>query len=441
MTEEQFREIEKKSREIDINSNAYGQLTTVAGERVSKALFSAFHSRFPFYSILLMQTIKEFSVKIPTMGVTLMANGRYKLIINPFFAMGLSDDHLEGVLLHEIMHLAFGHVFTLPTACPIHQIANIAADCFINTKIDKKLLPDMRILPSQFGMPDDWDTFQYYNHLLQHNTTFVNQVCSNLKGDKSDSDGQGSGGSESDQQGSNTDIGRGQGHYWENEGSSIEEREAIKEMAKDLLAQNMEDAAEASNSRGNLPAGILDILNSRRRLTPPLADWKKILRQFVSASVSSDPRQSYLRTNKRYDEAPGRKFSFKNTIYVGVDTSGSVSSEDIALFYTEIQNIRKASGCDVYICSIDTQINKVEKMSKDTQPTRAGGGGTIMQVFFDFLENDRDAKKCGSAVLLTDGYIDDLKIDKPTVICVTHTGNTKLNIESKHPVKIVQFQE
>jgi len=80
----------------------------------------------PYYGFFLIMLNKFWSNRIATAGVG--KNGiNYQLIINSEFWENLTDDQRLGVLKHELLHIAFGH---LSTAFKFSdkKLANIAMD-------------------------------------------------------------------------------------------------------------------------------------------------------------------------------------------------------------------------------------------------------------------------------------------------------------------------
>jgi predicted metal-dependent peptidase len=93
----------------------------------------------PFYGLLLLNLQKEFSEKVPTAGVGLQGIN-YKLYINPTFWQSLNDKERKGLIIHELMHIAFFHLNDYKHLKD-RELANIAKDIEINQKIDKEYLP------------------------------------------------------------------------------------------------------------------------------------------------------------------------------------------------------------------------------------------------------------------------------------------------------------
>jgi len=63
----------------------------------------------PYYGFFLIMLNKMWSTRIPTAGVS--KNGiNYQLIINDNFWEGMNDLQRLGILKHELLHIAFGHL-------------------------------------------------------------------------------------------------------------------------------------------------------------------------------------------------------------------------------------------------------------------------------------------------------------------------------------------
>ena len=93
----------------------------------------------PYYGFFLIMLNKLWSKKIPTAGVS--KNGiNYQLVVNDDFWESLTDMHRLGLLKHELLHIAFGHLTTVFKFSD-RKLANIAMDMEINQYIDSSWLP------------------------------------------------------------------------------------------------------------------------------------------------------------------------------------------------------------------------------------------------------------------------------------------------------------
>ena len=131
--------------------------------RISKTLIFT----EPFYGIFLIGLQKEFSKQCATAGVGKHGIGM-RLVINPDFFGDLSELHQQGLLKHELLHIAFGHLI-LSDKYPNKKLFNIAADIEINQYIDSDMLPAGGLTLNTFKelrLPRKAGTSEYYK-LLQ----------------------------------------------------------------------------------------------------------------------------------------------------------------------------------------------------------------------------------------------------------------------------------
>ena len=130
--------------------------------RISKTLiFSE-----PFYGIFLIGLQKSFSKELPTAGVGKHGIGM-RLVINPDFFGDLSEFHQQGLLKHELLHIAFGHII-LADRYPNKKLFNIAADIEINQYIVDHMLPEGGLTRNSFPgihLPRRAGTKVYYDLL------------------------------------------------------------------------------------------------------------------------------------------------------------------------------------------------------------------------------------------------------------------------------------
>jgi len=80
----------------------------------------------PFYGLFLLNVNKEFNDRCPTAGVS--RDGiNFRLQINPTFWDSLSEDHKEGLIIHEALHIIYDHL-NLREGFADFKLFNIAAD-------------------------------------------------------------------------------------------------------------------------------------------------------------------------------------------------------------------------------------------------------------------------------------------------------------------------
>jgi predicted metal-dependent peptidase len=85
---------------------------------------------------------------------------------------------------------------------------------------------------------------------------------------------------------------------------------------------------------------------------------------------------------------------------LAIDTSGSVSNDELMEFMNEIHHIYKA-GVDITIVQCDTQINSIEKYDGKWELAVSGRGGTYFDPVLEYFNENN--KTFTSLVYFTDG--------------------------------------
>ena len=110
--------------------------------------------REPFFAALSRRIDKIASTAIPTAGVRVNPDSaQFELMYNPEFMGALSDEHKQGILMHEFYHLVFEHVTGRKPADGLKRIDNIAMDLAINCHISKMLPSESNPGPEVNGEP------------------------------------------------------------------------------------------------------------------------------------------------------------------------------------------------------------------------------------------------------------------------------------------------
>jgi predicted metal-dependent peptidase len=109
---------------------------------------------------------------------------------------------------------------------------------------------------------------------------------------------------------------------------------------------------------------------------------------------------SRQKPNFRFIENPGLKHKEKRHILVAVDTSGSVSTNELIEFLHEIHHISR-SGTEVTLVQCDTAISHIGKFDPKKDFEIHGRGGTNFHPVTDYY--DANKKKYNCLIYLTDG--------------------------------------
>ncbi len=272
------------------------------------------------------------------------------------------------------MHIVFDHL-NLRDEFADKRLFNIAADCELNQYITPSYLPDGAILPSTFPnlqLERKAGTNYYYNMLLDNQD---DPDVQNMMGQGDDMHG-----------------------TW-NEFDNLSESE--KKLLKSQAEYQLKEAAEEClKSRGQLPGEIAHIYKRITEVTPSKFNWRAYLRRFAGNSYIVETKLSRKKLNKRYPDAPGMKFKPKKHILVAIDTSGSVSNDELVEFFNEIRHIHK-TGTEITVLQCDTQINSIEKYNPKKDVKVQGRGGTEFNPVLEYY--NKNTKKFTCLVYLTDG--------------------------------------
>jgi predicted metal-dependent peptidase len=359
----------------------------------------------PFYGFFLIMLNKVWDNKrVPTAGVS--KNGiNYQLAINEDFWMGLSENHRVGLLKHELLHIAYFHL-TQYFNFSDKRLANVAMDMEINQYIDPDYLPDGGI---------NIDDYADLNLDRKAGTRYYYDA---LKRAKDEKDQTGTSGDENfdklcdamDDGGDLIVIGNGSGNGEKEvqlpDHSTWEEFENLPEAEQKLIEKQLDrllnEASEQTvKKRGTVPGHIENHLIEANAIIPPKFDWRGYIRRFTGVSTKVYTKKIRRKENRRYSDNPGIKIKMKQHMLLGIDTSGSVSDNELKEFMNEIYHIYKC-GVDVTIIQCDTNIKSIEPYKgKNDEFKVHGRGGTEFDPVLEYY--NANLKKYTSLVYFTDG--------------------------------------
>tara|TARA_R110000782_G_scaffold911_4_gene3328 strand:+ start:470 stop:1633 length:1164 start_codon:yes stop_codon:yes gene_type:complete len=334
----------------------------------------------PFYGLFLIGINKQFTEQIPTAGVSKFGIGM-QLTINPKFYTDLSISHRIGLIKHELLHIAFGHLIMRDIFAD-HKLFNIAADLEINQYIDEDMLPDGGLLLSSFpelNLPTKAGTKEYYRLLEQAQK---DGTCPSLDSlmDKMD----------------------GESEYCHSTWNDFDDlSEPDKKLIQKQVEHQLKEAAEQTVKRcGTIPGECSELIKRLTYIEPAKFDWKGYLRRFVGNSSVVYTKKLRRKYNKRYAANPGLKIKFKNHILVGVDTSGSVNNDELKEFFNELTHMHK-TGHKISVAQCDTNLRKVEEFKPKKDWEIHGRGGTSFQPVIDHYNENKGSYT--ALIYLTDG--------------------------------------
>lgn len=268
-----------------------------------------------------------YSDMIPTMGVDKYA----RLMVNPDFVVK-NQAYIKGVVIHEVLHVFFGH--TTDTRSKLaytdnaqhNKIANIAEDCAINQFI-RESLPDSAIMPNTLtqivGNVDiKYDeTAEYYYDI----------IVNNMK--------------EEEQKNMNNNMCATDEMAGENIQDEMDKMGVEHISQEEVNEKVLETAQEICKSQGYQYGGLVDFA---KEMMNPKVDWRPLLQATIRNAEKKvwtiHAKQTFKRVSRRSGQIliPKRNGQ-KISVALSFDTSGSISSEMVNQFLSEIKSCMKYS--------------------------------------------------------------------------------------------------
>lgn len=178
-----------------------------------------------------------------------------------------------------------------------------------------------------------------------------------------------------------------------------------KEM-KDYVRNAICEAYASAKSMGHMPAGMERAILGH---LSPKVNWLQALRQKLRFGVSRKqsrdttwnvPNRRFLGASYVFPSAVGPE---SPKIAFAIDTSGSMSEQDLKQALGELEDIRKKFNARVYFVDCDAELYQSRWISPfQSLPALKGGGGTDFAPVFSHLLDKRI--KPDYCVFFTDGY-------------------------------------
>ncbi len=324
----------------------------------------------PFFGTACTKRPIIYTDTVPTAAMS--ATGQ--MYMNVDFCAPLSVRQLMFLLAHEAMHYMLAHGLRRGHRDP--QAWNVAADKVINdTLIDA-------------GVGDFIDGGITLDGARE-------MAAESLYDENDDGDGEGPGG-----------LGNDIGDPTDADGQPLDDA-TIHQLEAEAKIDAIQ-SAKAAKAVGKLPASIERIIEELVNVTTP---WYDILERFMAGKIKDG--YSWNRPNRRFIARniyiPGTDYVPKmGPVVIGVDTSGSIGPDEIAMFNGHINRIIDTCNPEVvHVVYCDYDVAGVDEYTPEDFPVTIqckGGGGTSFKPVFDWIDNNAIDPEC--VVYLTDGYGD-----------------------------------
>jgi predicted metal-dependent peptidase len=372
----------------------------------------------PYYGFFLLGLNRIWTDKVPTAGVS--KDGiNYRLYISEKFWNELLDAHRRGLLKHELLHIAFGHL-SMHFNFPDKRMANVAMDMEINQYIDGDDLPEGGIKIedySDLNLDLKAGCRYYYDKLKQFK-------------DKKDKDGT-CGCGNMDKLLDSIDNGNIPDHStWDEfENMSEAERKLLDKQVQRIL-QDAENKTKACG--GHVPDELKDKI-ILEEIVPPKFNWREHVRRFTGVSTKIFTRKTRRKENLKFPDNPALRVKMRQKMLLGIDTSGSVSNDELKEFMNEIHHLHKC-GVDIKILQCDTVIRSEEDYKGKFEMKVAGRGGTSFDPVLEYYERH---KEFTSLIYFTDGECSTrIKPSKPVLWVLSERSNKDVNL----PGRIIKLE-
>ena len=340
----------------------------------AKALLILDH---PFFGTAVSRRPIQYGDEVPTAGMS--ATGQ--IMLNPEWVEPLTVKEIMFLLAHEAMHYMLSHA--LRRQHRDHRAWNVACDKVINdTLIDARVGTfidgGVTLEDARFGASE-----QFY--------------------DENDDD-IGDGG-----------IGEDVGDIVDENGQPLDDAtvQQLQTQAKIEAIQN----AKLAKQTGKLPESIERLVEEMINVVTP---WHEKLERYMSAKIRDG--YSWNRPNRRFVGQgmylPGYDYVPRmGEVVIAVDTSGSLNSQELALFQGHINRIVDTCTPEkITVLYCDYAIGGTTEYTPDDLPIvlkPVGGGGTSFKPVFKWLDSYDGDVEC--LIYFTDGWGDQDELDQLSI--------------------------
>lgn len=315
------------------------------------------------------------------------------------FVKKLEPEEVVFLTAHEVMHIIKDHLSRVDKRDPVYW--NMACDYVINAILSEhnigKVIKSALLDKKKYGSDKTAD--EVYELLMKNNEqkSVTLDIHLDLSGENKSSDGSGGG----------TTI-----KVKVHGGKELtkEELDRIKQELKEKIVSIYNQEKDNPLSQPGIKALGLDRLVDE--ISNPKINWRNLLREFITSYMPHDTGYHVLSRKSFFSDFmfPGIINNEKVEVWVAIDTSGSITKEQLVDVRTELKNIVDTfDSFEMNILCFDVDVYNVQKFDEFDPDgvlkynVKGGGGTSLTEVFNYFKENNISPKKL---VVFTDGYID-----------------------------------
>jgi len=374
-----------------------------------------------FYGLLLM----HMRMNISDEKETAWSDLNDKLYFNPDFLENVSDRELDYVLMHLLLHVVLKHLNRKGSF--EEKYYDEAADIVVNSNILRSNAGNLSSISlSNFGgiqeymVPGGDEGWKYsVEEVYQMLRTVLTPSDAGDEGDEEDSEMDSNDGSDADDksEGEEKSSSNSAGSYsgWDYHNRESEVQEADNNLQDEIWKERIMQAASAMQRRnsakdvGRIPAFAERYLEELKK---PQTDWRTVLDEFIQEEIND---YSFCPPDRRFDDSPfflpdfnEKDYRVEKVLFM-IDTSGSMSDDEISQCYSEIKG-----AIDQFSGKLEGWLGFFDALVVEPQPfvdedefmaiRPEGGGGTRFDIIFKYVAEQMAEEPPVSIVILTDGY-------------------------------------
>ncbi len=402
-------------------------------------------------SVLQCLTI-QYAHTLPTAGILFNTDAkRWDMLVNPFFfCKKLNAAERKAVLIHELSHITHKHPLRVPflkISARKRMIMNIAADMAINQFI-KDIPKGCKQCPpidAQQPCPNEMcpgrciDVADYYDQDPKTGTKTPWPINRPMEAyyellikrfqDPEDGKGDGNAGGGADTSDLPQTIDE---HMWDGAGEEKEMLDATEELVKRAMIK-------ARLSYDDLPGHVKELLEDIKTRRAELNYKALIMAAMKKHAAGHNRKNTWTRKSKRFgNKAPGTKVGDLPKLELHLDTSGSISIEELNEFLEIVDQFLKvgARKCNLAFFHTAHYGRQQYKMGTKIDRSMIQSGGT------DLTETLKDifTRRGDLSIIITDGCYSDVPVESwmkpgeqfPQVLWIISKGG-----QENHPLKRV----
>jgi predicted metal-dependent peptidase len=270
-------------------------------------------------------------------------------------------EYLLAALEHEILHIVFNHLFL---SFSDKNRGAVAVDCVVNQYLSK--VHENWITVERFKLPHGKSARWYYDH-LKGNPQYEKDAEALA------------------QRGEGILKGLAEKHsLWEDVRNDVVAKEFIKDIVRKA------DEFCRNSTYGNIPGEVQNQIGNLLKREKAIIPWGRVLRMFVANSSESTLEFTMKRESRRFGTRPGTRKAEVVNLAVILDTSASISNDELKAFFNEIRWLHK-KGVKITVFEADTVVTRSYKFRGKFDGTVTGRGGTDLEPALIEVEGKYDA--------------------------------------------------